>query len=272
MMYLTKQDFDDVVSSMESFGQEIQQSMQAHQKIRTNRDRLRKAESIASDALAKRRSSFTKEQRRSKKSVHGGGGGRAFNSVLITQKVVNNRGNKGQKQINHYNILSSLGSGSYGQVKLCQNQMDMQFYAMKMVPVNRESKRRQSQESLGAAKKMAPYEALLTEVEVMQRLGGHPNIVELHEVMDDPDMGTLFLVLEYVSGGTLADYDAGETPAAREIFHDMLKGVGFMHHLNIIHRDLKPENFLVAADGVIKIADFGSAMKVPLITAILHVH
>jgi hypothetical protein len=54
---------------------------------------LRKAESIAEDALAKRRSSFTKEQREYKKS------NRAYNSVLVTHKVVNNRGVKGQKQV-----------------------------------------------------------------------------------------------------------------------------------------------------------------------------
>jgi serine/threonine protein kinase len=64
-----------------------------------------------------------------------------------------------RQQVNHYNILSSLGSGSYGMVKLCQNQLDMQFYAMKMVPVNRESDlQRQSHEAIGAAKKQAQYQ------------------------------------------------------------------------------------------------------------------
>jgi serine/threonine protein kinase len=38
---------------------------------------------------------------------------------------------------------------------------------------------------------------------------------------------------------------------------EILIGLDYIHNKNIIYRDLKPENLLIAADGHIKIADFG---------------
>ncbi|WVQ71671.1 hypothetical protein IAR50_001211 [Cryptococcus sp. DSM 104548] len=46
----------------------------------------------------------------------------------------------------------------------------------------------------------------------------------------------------------------GET---RKIFRDTLLGLEYLHHQGIIHRDIKPSNLLRAADGTVKISDFG---------------
>ena len=46
---------------------------------------------------------------------------------------------------------------------------------------------------------------------------------------------------------------------AKFYFLEILTGLDYIHKKDIIYRDLKPENLLLAADGHVKIADFGLA-------------
>ena len=48
---------------------------------------------------------------------------------------------------------------------------------------------------------------------------------------------------------------------AKFYFLEILIGLDYIHKKDIIYRDLKPENLLLAADGHVKIADFGLAKK-----------
>lgn len=103
----------------------------------------------------------------------------------------------------------------------------------------------------------------------------HPHLVKLYEVIDDASHDALYLVLEYVEGGQIMEFDAekrryisqahaesggtlGEVEAAR-VLGDMLAGLAYLHVHHIAHRDLKPENVLVGRGGRCKIADFGVA-------------
>ena len=89
----------------------------------------------------------------------------------------------------------------------------------------------------------------------------HTNVVNVFD--QGQDLGTAYLVMEYLQGITLRDL-LGEygrlTPEQTfDILEAVLAGLTAAHKAGIIHRDLKPENVLLADDGRIKIGDFGLA-------------
>jgi urea transport system substrate-binding protein len=92
----------------------------------------------------------------------------------------------------------------------------------------------------------------------------HPNVVAIYEIGQEAE--THYLVLEYVPGGSLADRVAqgGALPAleATRALIDACRGVGAAHAAGVVHRDIKPANFMVAADGSVKVTDFGLAKAV----------
>jgi MAP/microtubule affinity-regulating kinase len=69
----------------------------------------------------------------------------------------------------------------------------------------------------------------------------HPNIVKLYEVIETKS--TVFLVMEYASGGELYDYlvvhGKMKEKEARAKFRQILSAVSYCHKKRVIHRDLK---------------------------------
>src|SRR5262249_40224814 len=109
------------------------------------------------------------------------------------------------------------------------------------------------------------------EAEAVARLQ-HPNIVQIHDVGEHN--GQLYLALEYVAGGTLAEQIAQQplSPGqAAQLVEALARAVHYAHQHGIIHRDLKPSNILLQradketaeelTDGSPKIADFGLAKR-----------
>src|SRR5690349_22069414 len=89
----------------------------------------------------------------------------------------------------------------------------------------------------------------------------HQNVVAVFD--QGADGPFLYLAMEYVPGRTLKELlrDSGRFPPATalEIMAGVLGGLAAAHASGIVHRDVKPENVLVAADGRVKVADFGLA-------------
>ncbi|MFV0523644.1 MAG: serine/threonine-protein kinase [Acidimicrobiales bacterium] len=99
------------------------------------------------------------------------------------------------------------------------------------------------------------------ECVALGRLTNHPNIIDVHTVGQLPD-GRPFLVLEYVSGGTL--WDRFQTGPIGEsellvIAREIADALDVAHRAGIIHRDLKPENILLRPNGQAVLGDFGIA-------------
>ena len=104
-------------------------------------------------------------------------------------------------------------------------------------------------------------ERFTREAEAGSRMGSHPNLVTVHDFVSDAD-NTLYLILEYVSGGTLAGrITQGPLPLADalQITAEAARGLQAAHDAGLVHRDVKPANLFIAGDGRAQVGDFGIA-------------
>ncbi|KAK9470986.1 kinase-like domain-containing protein [Dipodascopsis tothii] len=162
----------------------------------------------------------------------------------------------GHKTINAYEILRELGRGQHGKVKLARDLTCGDLVAIKIMA-------RTERPRLGrpARRGSTQEDNVRREIAILKRCD-HPHIVRLREVLDDSSRKKIFLVLEYAERGEIRWQCDGGGPAmsvarAREVFSDVVCGVDYLHRQGIIHRDLKPANLLVAANGAVKLSDFG---------------
>jgi len=92
----------------------------------------------------------------------------------------------------------------------------------------------------------------------------HPGIVQLHDWGEDHTEKVFFMVLERVSGQSLADEIKNEKitiPQAVSYMVQALDAIDFAHRHDVVHRDIKPQNMYVTGKNNIKILDFGIARK-----------
>jgi len=108
---------------------------------------------------------------------------------------------------------------------------------------------------------------LIPEIAIMRALH-HRNVVEFKAVFNDESSDRVFIVVEYVSRGSIMSSARlqGTPPLAetrcREVCRDVLAGLAYLHGQGVVHRDIKPDNLLHCADGTVKISDFGAALLV----------
>ncbi|XP_018087561.1 MAP/microtubule affinity-regulating kinase 3 isoform X2 [Xenopus laevis] len=149
-----------------------------------------------------------------------------------------------QPHIGNYRLLKTIGKGNFAKVKLARHILTGREVAIKII-----DKTQLNPTSL---------QKLFREVRIMKILN-HPNIVKLFEVIETEK--TLYLVMEYASGGEVFDYLVAhgrmKEKEARAKFRQIVSAVQYCHQKQIVHRDLKAENLLLDADMNIKIADFG---------------
>lgn len=178
--------------------------------------------------------------------------------VKETHLLVRSEDEDGNKMINEYVRQYKIGAGSYGKVVLYQSSIDGKLCAIKAFHKSHLLKLR-----------VAPSETAMTdvlrEVQIMKMLD-HPNIVNLIEVIDDPNTDHFYMVLEYVDGkwvweGSGPPGGIGED-TARKYLRDIVSGLVYLHAHNIVHGDIKPDNLLVTRSGTVKIGDFSVSQVV----------
>jgi serine/threonine-protein kinase len=153
--------------------------------------------------------------------------------------------------VGQYKIERVLGAGGMGVVYLAQHVALKKNFAIKVLP----AKLAQEPSFVKRFKGEAVMLAKLKDSHIV-------NVTDFGE-----SNGKLYLVLEYVDGGSLEDWfrthcekGKGAPPAeVARVIGQVLQGLGHAHQAGIIHRDLKPANVLLEKTGEAKISDFGLA-------------
>eukprot|EP00933_Yihiella_yeosuensis_P072849 TRINITY_DN8138_c0_g1_i1.p1 TRINITY_DN8138_c0_g1~~TRINITY_DN8138_c0_g1_i1.p1 ORF type:complete len:487 (-),score=100.44 TRINITY_DN8138_c0_g1_i1:141-1601(-) len=159
-----------------------------------------------------------------------------------------------------YEVGALLGSGSFGQVRLCwlNNDPDKRQLAVKAIDTKSE-----------LFETAGPLISAKREANILQSVS-HPHIVELFEVFEKERW--LFLVTECIEGGEVFKALANPRVAITEgcvgnVGRQLFQALQHLHDLQVVHRDVKAENILLLADPArtkrwhIKLIDFGLAMR-----------
>ncbi|QLQ80757.1 hypothetical protein HG537_0E01120 [Torulaspora globosa] len=146
-----------------------------------------------------------------------------------------------------YVIIEPIQSGTFSTVYRAWDRKGQRYVALKVIPA----------------------ELYRDEIETMRVLGaGHRNICPMLDFYADET--NCILVLEYCSLGDLCDFVEisrrrgvhGFTAInVREMARQIRSAIWYAHSRGIAHRDIKPENVLLSADGDVKLADWGHAVR-----------
>ena len=149
------------------------------------------------------------------------------------------------KNLGKYKIVFKLGGGGMGNVFLAQDTILERFVALKLLAP-----------SLVADTSFV--ERFRLEARALARLD-HPSIVRVHDA--DWLDNQLYLVMEHVEGGSLADIIAQDGALPPELVLRLMSqiaaGLDYAHRMGMIQRDIKPHNILLQPDGRAQITDFG---------------
>ncbi|TRY90232.1 hypothetical protein DNTS_027166 [Danionella cerebrum] len=144
-----------------------------------------------------------------------------------------------------YELLETLGRGTYGKVKKAIERQSGREVAIKSI---RKEKIKDEQDMVHIRR----------EIEIMSSLR-HPHIISIYEVFENKDK--IVIVMEYASKGELYDYISERRRLTeretRHFFRQIVSAVHYCHKNGVVHRDLKLENVLLDENCNIKIADFG---------------
>ncbi|WVR04282.1 hypothetical protein IAU60_001282 [Kwoniella sp. DSM 27419] len=149
-------------------------------------------------------------------------------------------------RVGQYIIERTLGTGSFGKVKLATHAITGHQVALKLI-----NRAKITTPDMNARVKR--------EIQYLKVLR-HPHIIKLYEVITTPD--NVIMVMEY-AGEELFNYIVAKgkhgmsEDEARLFFQQMISAIEYCHRHHIVHRDLKPENLFLDSRRNIKIGDFG---------------
>ncbi|CAJ0944594.1 unnamed protein product, partial [Mesorhabditis belari] len=147
-----------------------------------------------------------------------------------------------------FELIKVIGRGAFGEVQLVRQTKTRQVYAMKLLNKDDMIKRSES--------------AFFWEERDIMAHTQSDWIVRLHYAFQDERF--LYMVMEYMPGGDLVNlittYEVSEK-WARFYTAELVEALAALHSMGYIHRDVKPDNMLISRTGHIKLADFGTCVR-----------
>ncbi|XP_026864017.2 rho-associated protein kinase 2 isoform X3 [Electrophorus electricus] len=141
-----------------------------------------------------------------------------------------------------------IGRGAFGEVQLVRHKASQKVYAMKLLSKFEMIKRSDS--------------AFFWEERDIMAFADSPWVVQLCCAFQDDRY--LYMAMEYMPGGDLVNltstYDVPEK-WAKFYTAEVVMALDAIHSMGFIHRDVKPDNMLLDRHGHLKLADFGTCMK-----------
>jgi serine/threonine protein kinase/Tol biopolymer transport system component len=153
-----------------------------------------------------------------------------------------------------YELVDRIGAGGFGEIFKARDTRLHRIVALKVLRHDRVVDAERTRRFLQEARAVSAL--------------NHPNIVTLHDIANDA--GVDFLVMEYVSGGSLDKLISGKgLPLAEAIRYaeQIASALAAAHAIGIVHRDIKPQNVIVTSESHVKVLDFGLAKLGESVTA-----
>ena len=139
-----------------------------------------------------------------------------------------------------YQFTGQIHSGGQGNVYVCKDQ---------------------NLDRLVAVKEMKPgtdLTAIRNEIITLKEVVSK-HVVEVYDIVYDPDTSVTAVVLEYVPGNDLTTYADSLKDDSQYLrtLYQIASGIADMHACGKVHRDIKHNNMKHDAEGIVKIFDFG---------------
>lgn len=147
-----------------------------------------------------------------------------------------------------FNLIKVIGRGAFGEVQLVRHKSMNKVFAMKLLSKFEMIKRSDS--------------AFFWEERHIMAHANSEWIVQLHYAFQDHKY--LYMVMDYMPGGDLvnlmSNYDIPEK-WAKFYTMEVVLALDAIHTMGFVHRDVKPDNMLLDKYGHLKLADFGTCMR-----------
>ncbi|KAL6930402.1 cAMP-dependent protein kinase subunit [Hanseniaspora guilliermondii] len=154
---------------------------------------------------------------------------------------------KGKYKHSDFQIMRTLGTGSFGRVHLVQSTHNYRYYAMKVLKKSKIIKLKQVEHT--------------NDERLMLSAVNHPFIIRMWGTFQD--LNFVYMIMDYIEGGELFSLlrksKKFPVPVAKFYAAEVILAIEYLHKHDIIYRDLKPENILLDKYGHIKLTDFGFA-------------
>ena len=200
--------------------------------------------------------------------------------IIETDKVTVNYDKKtGNKIVNEFYFLETIGRGAYSKVKKCINLNTREEFAVKILNKRllRKKKKSYGKTKEGTLKINYMIEDAINEINIYKSFPEvNDNVIRLYQILNDNKKDKTYLIMELAQKGPLVTLnekngvfcinknykdDIYDEKLMKKWILDIAKGLKFLHENNVVHRDIKSDNILIDKNGNCKIADFGCSIK-----------